>query len=196
MARTQSRTKHDPSIRDRSPSDTAEPMRSPGVGARRERYLIAPRQLLTASDAASDLAARLSALPDVEVIDGLAPHDLAPDGGARSEAPAPPRGIVPLGGHAVIVARMSAERAATLHRELGGQLVIEVDRVLTPASLALAVGQQIHDPGVAVPHGAGFDAGFSVRAEGGAPLADATVQVFGQIWSAVRVTDHDGHSHP
>jgi len=47
-----------------------------------------------------------------------------------------------------------------------------------------AAGLELHDPGVAVPHGPGFSTRVTVLG-GGAPIAGGRVQLFGRIWSTV-----------
>jgi len=175
---------------------SADPDGSFRIGRRREPYLIAPRLARPGGvPAGSALAERLAALPDVELVELLTPRPGGSTPAADHSAADRPAADHPddgaLAAHAVVVARMSPRRAEALRQEAAGQLLVEPDLALTCASVGPEL-PEIHDPGVATPHGAGFATGVTVRG-GGAPIAGAVVQLFGRIWSARGITDADGH---
>jgi subtilisin family serine protease len=193
MARSP-RSKLDSSTHEAAIGRSADADGSFRIARRREPYLIAPRLARPGGvsggvsggvPAGRALAEQLAALPDVEMIELLTPRP----GGPTQDADRPDDAA--LAAHGVVVARMSPRRAEALRHEAAGQLLVEPDLALTCASFGPEL-PEIHDPGVAIPHGAGFATGVTVRG-GGAPIAGAVVQLFGRIWSARGITDTDGH---
>jgi hypothetical protein len=120
----------------------------------------------------------LRSAPDIEVVDTVGPKNIM---GALADGFAE----VP----SVLVARMSEQKAATLHQQAQGRLIVERDQPLTLAEPAfqppLVAGTMAYSgPVLAVP--------ILVLGKDNAPLKDAEVYLFGSLIPATGVTDERG----
>ncbi|GJI94899.1 hypothetical protein RugamoR57_16170 [Duganella caerulea] len=176
----------------RSAADTADPGRRPSdsrgrnVAARKKQYVIAPRQpdgLQAMSFQPLQFSALEQALRssnDIEVVDTVGPKSVL---GALADGMG--------GSQGVLVARMTEQKAAVLHQQGQGRLLVEHDQHLNLMDPALRQPAMV--TGV-MPAGGGpvLNAVISVTGKDGAPQAEAEVSLFGSLLPASGVTDANG----
>ncbi|TFW21313.1 S8 family serine peptidase [Duganella callida] len=152
------------------------------ISARKKQFLIAPRQppeglqtlgLQPMQFAALEQALRNSS--DIEVVDKIAPLSVLADGMG--------------GAPGVLVARMTDQKAAMLHQQGQGRLLVEHDQPLTlmdasPVQPALVTPAAVGGPVL--------NAVISVIDKAGMPMPDAEVSLFGSLLPASGVTDANG----
>jgi subtilisin family serine protease len=158
------------------------------VGARKKQFVIAPRQVegLQALGLQplqfSALEQALRSSHDIEVVDTVGPKSVL---GALADGMG--------GSQGVLVARMTEQKAAVLHQQGQGRLLVERDQ-----HLALMEPSLMRQPslvtGVTPTMGSGpvLNASISVMGKDGVPLADAEVSLFGSMLPASGVTDASG----
>ncbi|MYN19219.1 S8 family serine peptidase [Rugamonas sp. FT107W] len=176
----------------RAAADTADPGRRPSdsrgrnVAARKKQYVIAPRQpdgLQAMSFQPLQFSALEQALRssnDIEVVDTVGPKSVL---GALADGMG--------GSQGVLVARMTEQKAAVLHQQGQGRLLVEHDQHLNLMDPALRQPAMV--TGV-MPAGGGpvLNAVISVTGKDGAPQAEAEVSLFGSLLPASGVTDANG----
>ncbi|MCU6497538.1 S8 family serine peptidase [Rugamonas sp. A1-17] len=176
----------------RAAADTADPGRRPSdsrgrnVAARKKQYVIAPRQpdgLQAMSFQPLQFSALEQALRssnDIEVVDTVGPKSVL---GALADGMG--------GSQGVLVARMTEQKAAVLHQQGQGRLLVEHDQHLNLMDPALRQPAMV--TGV-MPAGGGpvLNAVISVTGKDGAPLAEAEVSLFGSMLPASGATDANG----
>ncbi|MYM95587.1 S8 family serine peptidase [Duganella vulcania] len=176
----------------RAAADTADPGRRPAdgrgrnVAARKKQYVIAPRQpdgLQAMSFQPLQFSALEQALRssnDIEVVDTVGPKSVL---GALADGMG--------GSQGVLVARMTEQKAAVLHQQGQGRLLVEHDQHLNLMDPALRQPAMV--TGV-MPAGGGpvLNAVISVTGKDGAPQAEAEVSLFGSMLPASGVTDANG----
>lgn len=150
-----------------------------GVAVRRERYMIASRQLPGVQPMAADvLANSLTSLPDVTIVRRIRPRGLG------ALAAGGPTGAAP----EIVVAEMDPARGAALRATAPPNIVVERDALLRHADvLATADFNNIA-------LGVGIDIQLRVVGAGGRPLPKATVYVYGLGFPAQGVTNDRGET--
>ncbi len=107
----------------------------------------------------------------------------------------PPRvlDLQSVGGSAgtVILARMDFEKAALLQQHAGAKATVERDAPLVYSLAPGPADMSFKNPGVLVPHAAGFSTTIEVLGNG-QPLDGAEVYIFGSVWPTQGVTDPSG----
>ncbi|USX28862.1 S8 family serine peptidase [Oxalobacteraceae bacterium OTU3CINTB1] len=157
------------------------------IGSRKKQYVVAPRQVPEGLQtlgfqplqfATLEQALRNSA--DIEVVDTVGPKSVL---GALADGMG--------GSQGVLVARMTEQKAALLHQQGQGRLLVEHDQHLTLMEPAFRQPQMV--TGV-MPGGGGpvVNAVISVIGKDGAPQADAEVSLFGGMMPASGKTDANG----
>jgi len=158
------------------------------IGARKKQYVIAPRQAPEGLHALGFQPLQFDALEqalrnssDIEVVDKVGPKSVL---GALANGMG--------GGQGVLVARMTEQKAAALHQQGQGRLLVERDQPLNLMEAALRQPAMV--TGVAPSDGAGpvLNAVISVVGKDGAPQANAEVSLFGSMLPASGVTDANG----
>lgn len=158
------------------------------VAGRKKQFVIAPRQapdglqtlgLQPLQFAALEQALRNSS--DIEVVDKVGPQSVL---GALADGMG--------GGQGVLVARMTEQKAAALHQQGQGRLLVEHDQHLNLMEPSLRQPAMV--TGVAPTSGAGpvLNAVISVFGKDGVPQANAEVSLFGSMLPASGVTDANG----
>ncbi|MEV4781094.1 S8 family serine peptidase, partial [Burkholderia sp. LMU1-1-1.1] len=157
------------------------------IGSRKKQYVVAPRQVPEGLQTLGFQPLQFSALEqalrnsaDIEVVDTVGPKSVL---GALADG---------LGGsQGVLVARMTEQKAALLHQQGQGRLLVEHDQHLSLMEPALRQPQMV--TGV-MPNGGGpvVNAVISVIGKDGAPQADAEVSLFGGMLPASGKTDANG----
>jgi subtilisin family serine protease len=119
---------------------------------------------------------------DIEVIDKVGPKSVL---GALGDGMG--------GGHGVLVARMTEQKASTLHQQGQGRLLVERDQSLNMMDPMLRLPPMV--TGVTPTEGGGpvLNAVISVFGKDGAPQANAEVSLFGSMLPASGITDANGH---
>jgi subtilisin len=152
------------------------------VGPRPQPYLVARQDALLPAGvdptSVDDLLSELEADPDVQVERVIAPQSLA----VAADTPGSLQ--------RVIVARMSPERAEELNRH--PQVLIEPDAVIRPVPAPTPVLPDLADPGVFIPFGGSTHWRIRVTGPDAAPVASATVCLYGAGVPAQGQTDKDG----
>jgi subtilisin family serine protease len=158
------------------------------VGARKKQFVIAPRQIEGLQTLGlqplqfSALEQALRSSHDIEVVDTVGPKSVL---GALADG---------MGGtQGVLVARMTEQKAAVLHQQGQGRLLVERDQHLALMEPSL-MRQPTMVTGVTPSAGGGpvLNAAISVSGKDGVPLADAEVSLFGSMLPATGVTDASG----
>jgi subtilisin family serine protease len=158
------------------------------VGARKKQFVIAPRQMEGLQTMGlqplqfSALEQALRSSQDIEVVDTVGPKSVL---GALADGMG--------GSQGVLVARMTEQKAAVLHQQGQGRLLVERDQHLALMEPSL-MRQPSMVTGVTPTMGGGpvLNASISVTGKDGVPLADAEVSLFGSMLPASGVTDADG----
>ncbi|MYM66606.1 S8 family serine peptidase [Pseudoduganella sp. FT55W] len=179
-----------------APVDSAEPApRTNGradstgrnVGARKKQYVIAPRLaegLQTLGLQPLQFAALEQALrdsDDIEVIDKVGPKSVL---GALADG---------MGGNqGVLVARMTEQKAAALHQQGQGRLLVEHDQHLNLMEPSLRQPAMVTGVAPIDSSGPVLNAIISVFGKDGAPQANAEVSLFGSMLPASGVTGANG----
>jgi subtilisin family serine protease len=157
------------------------------IGSRRKQYVVAPRQVPEGLQTLGFQPLQFSALEqalrnsaDIEVVDTVGPKSVL---GALADGMG--------GSQGVLVARMTEQKAALLHQQGQGRLLVEHDQQLSLMEPALRQPQMV--TGV-MPGGGGpvVNAVISVVGKDGAPQADAEVSLFGGMMPASGKTDANG----
>jgi subtilisin len=159
-----------------SPRPTVEA----GVMIRRERFMVAARQLPGVQPMAADaIANTLTNMPDVTIVRRVRPR------GFGALAAGGPTGITP----EIIVAEMDPARGAALRASAPPHVVVEPDALLRHAD-GLAITS--FDNAMTMLPGIGIDIRLRVVGAGGRPLPKATVYVYGAGFPAQGQTDDKG----
>lgn len=171
------------------PTPGASPGAQPGsmgrsISERKGQFLIAARrpQALMAMGIAplqfSVIEQTLRSSPDIEVIDTVGPKNIV---GVLADG----MGDVP----SVLVARMTEQKAAMLHQQAQGRLIVERDQ-------ALALLDVIQEPSMVASSnlttGPVLSAAFVVLGKDSTPVKDAEVYLFGSMLPASGVTNERG----
>jgi subtilisin family serine protease len=158
------------------------------IGGRKKQFVVAPRHATEGLQALGFQPLQFDALEqalrnssDIEVIDKIGPKNTL---GALGD------GIG--GGQGVLVARMTEQKAAALHQQGQGRLLVERDQPLNLMEPSLR--QPALVTGVTPINGSGpvLNAVISVIGKDGAPQADAEVSLFGSMLPASGSTDVNG----
>lgn len=156
------------------------------VGSRKKQYVVAPRQVPEGLQTLGFQPLQFSALEqalrnsaDIEVVDTV---------GTKSVLGALADGMG--GSQGVLVARMTEQKAALLHQQGQGRLLVEHDQHLSLMEPALRQPQMV--TGVMAGGGPVVNAVISVIGKDGAPQADAEVSLFGGLMPASGKTDANG----
>lgn len=91
----------------------------------------------------------------------------------------------------IMLARMDFENAKLLQTQAGPRATVERDMPLVYSLDPGPADLSFKNPGVLVPHAAGFVTTIEVMGDG-APLAGAEVYIFGSVWPTQGVTDATG----
>ncbi|WP_229458187.1 Ig-like domain-containing protein [Massilia glaciei] len=158
------------------------------VGERKKRFLVAPRQMADGMHMLGVAPLQFGAVeqalrnsPDIEVVDKLVAKNTI---GAFSDG---------MGGErAVLVARMTDNKARQLHQQGQGQLLVERDQHLVLHEPFLAAPGMV--TGMLAPTGEASTTVITVLGRDGAPLAGAEVTLFGNLLPATAVTDDNGQA--
>ena len=157
------------------------------IGSRKKQFVIAPRHAPEGLQALGFQPLQFSALeqalrdsPDIDLVDTVGPKSVM---GALSDGMG--------GSQGVLVARMTEQKAALLHQQGQGRLLVERDQHLSLMEPALRQPQMVTGM---LPNGGGpvVNAVISVLGKDGAPLADAEVSLFGGMMPATGKTDANG----
>ena len=157
------------------------------ISARKKQYVIAPRQPdgLQAMNFQplqfSALEQALRSSNDIEVVDTVGPKSVL---GALADGMG--------GSQGVLVARMTEQKAAVLHQQGQGRLLVEHDQHLNLMEPALRQPAMVTGMMPAAAGGPVLNAVISVVGKDGAPQADAEVSLFGSMLPASGVTDANG----
>ncbi|ELX09544.1 subtilisin [Janthinobacterium sp. HH01] len=157
------------------------------IAARKKQYVIAPRQpdgLQAMSFQPLQFSALEQALRssnDIEVVDTVGPKSVL---GALADGMG--------GSQGVLVARMTEQKAAVLHQQGQGRLLVEHDQHLNLMEPALRQPAMVTGMMPAAAGGPVLNAVISVVGKDGAPQADAEVSLFGSMLPASGVTDANG----
>ncbi|MRW84252.1 S8 family serine peptidase [Pseudoduganella sp. FT26W] len=158
------------------------------IGARKKQFVIAPRhppeglQTLGFQPLAFDaLEQALRNSSDIEVVDKVGPRSVL---SALSNGSGSAQGV--------LVARMTEQKAAALHQQGQGRLLVERDQHLALMEPSLRLPAMV--TGVTPTNGGGpvLNAVINVLGKDGAPQADAEVSLFGSMLPASGVTDANG----
>lgn len=167
-------------------ADTAAGGRT--IQARKKQFLIAPRHAPEGLQALSLQPLQFSALeqalrssPDIEVVDKVGPKSVL---GALADGAG--------GAAGVLVARMTDQRAAMLHQQGQGRLVVERDQHLNLLDPALRQPAMVTGILPSAVGGPVFSVQISVLGKDGAPLPEAEVSLFGSMLPSSGSTDASG----
>ncbi len=162
------------------------------VAGRKKQFVIAPRHAPEGLQALNFQPLQFSALEqalrdssDIEVVDKVGPKSVL---GALADG---------MGGgqHGVLVARMTEQKAAMLHQQGQGRLLVEPDQHLNLMDASLrqpAMVTGVMPSGFGPGAGPVLNAAIVVLGKDGAPLPDAEVSLFGSLLPATGVTDANG----
>ena len=150
------------------------------IGPRKPQFIIAMRQISGLQPLSADLVEQqLRSSPDIDFVKRIDPPRLldlqSTDGAAGS----------------LVLARMDFDKAQLLQAQAGPRATIERDH---PLIYALDPGPAeigLRNPGVLIPHAAGFQTTIQVTGDSQA-LSGAEVYVFGSVWPTQGVTDAEG----
>lgn len=176
---------------------TAQSAGGRGISERKKQYIIAPRQSAGGLHASgfnmlgmqpqglqplslSSIEQALRHHPDIEIIDTITPRAAV---GTLADGMS--------GGQGILVTRMTDQKAATLHLESQGRLLVERDQFL---NLMEPVLRPTFVSNIIPTSGAAFTAVINVVGKDGAPVADCEVSLFGSILPVSAVTDGDGRA--
>ncbi|NVM74583.1 subtilisin family serine protease [Duganella sp. SG902] len=158
------------------------------IGARKKQFVIAPRAAPEGLHALGLQPLQFDALEqalrnssDIEVVDKVGPKSVL---GALADGMG--------GGQGVLVARMTEQKAATLHQQAQGRLLVERDQPLNLMDASLRQPAMVTGVTPASDGGPVLNAVISVIGKDGAPLANAEVSLFGSMLPASGVTDANG----
>jgi subtilisin family serine protease len=158
------------------------------IGARKKQFVIAPRHQTEALQTLGFQPLQFDALEqalrnsnDIEVVDKVGPRSVLSalsDGSGSSQG--------------VLVARMTEQKAAALHQQGQGRLLVERDQHLALMDPSLRLPAMV--TGVTPTNGGGpvLNAVISVVGKDGTPQANAEVSLFGSMLPASGVTDANG----
>jgi subtilisin family serine protease len=155
------------------------------ISERKGQFLIAARrpQALMAMGIAplqfSVIEQTLRASPDIEVVDTVGPKNIVgvlADG--MGDAPS------------VLVARMTEQKAAILHQQAQGRLIVERDQSLALLDTAFQQPNMVASSSLTT--GPVLSAAFVVLGKDNAPVKDAEVYLFGSMLPASGVTNERG----
>ncbi|WP_373987894.1 S8 family serine peptidase [Duganella sp. BuS-21] len=158
------------------------------IGARKKQFVIAPRHPPEGLQALGFQPLQFDALEqalrnssEIEVIDKVGPRSVLSaltDGSGAAQG--------------VLVARMSEQKAAALHQQGQGRLLVERDQHLALMDPTLRLPAMV--TGVTPTNAGGpvLNAVISVVDKDGAPQANAEVSLFGSMLPASGVTDANG----
>ncbi len=155
------------------------------ISERKGQFLITPRQApgLMAMGLAplqfSVVEQSLRANPDIEIVDTVGPRNVV---GTLADGSG--------GAGGVLVARMTEQKAATLHQQAQGRLIVERDQPL--ALLDPAVKAPLMVSNAAPTAGPAMKADFIVLGKDNLPLKDAEVYLFGSMLPGTGTTDDKG----
>ncbi|MRX10867.1 S8 family serine peptidase [Pseudoduganella sp. FT25W] len=158
------------------------------VSARKKQFVIAPRnppeglQTLGFQPLAFDaLEQALRNSSDIDVVDKVGPRSVL---SALANGSGSAQGV--------LVARMTEQKAAALHQQGQGRLLVERDQHLALMDPSLRLPAMV--TGVTPTNGGGpvLNAVISVVGKDGAPQANAEVSLFGSMLPASGVTDANG----
>lgn len=158
------------------------------LGARKKQFVISPRlpadglQTLGFQPLQFDaIEQALRNSSDIEVIDKVGPKSVL---GALGDGMG--------GGHGVLVARMTEQKATTLHQQGQGRLLVERDQPLNLMDPLLRLPQMV--TGVTPTEGGGpvLNAVIRVLGKDGVPQVNAEVSLFGSMLPASGITDANG----
>lgn len=148
--------------------------------ARRPQFMISTRNAAGLQPLSADLVEQqMRGTPDIEFVGRIEPPqvlDLQSVGSTTGS---------------IVLARMDFDKAQLLRNQAGSRATVERDMPLTysldpgPADLGF------RNPGVLVPHAAGFQTTIVVTGDG-VPLAGAEVYIFGSVWPTQGITDAAG----
>lgn len=164
-----------------APGPVAQPRRQASkLGVRRPQFMISTQAPLGVQPLDADVVVQqLTNSPGIEFVKRIDPPrvlDLQSVGGSAGT---------------VMLARMDFEKAALLQQQAGAKATVERD---APLIYSLAPGpadMAFKNPGVLVPHAAGFTTTVEVLGNG-QPLEGAEVYIFGSVWPTQGVTDARG----
>jgi subtilisin len=181
-----------------NPAPTAQDGRGtepPGrtVAERKKKYLVAPRQpfgglatmtfgpFAAAPLSLSAVQQALQSNPDIDVIDTVGAKTALATAGLDGSA------------DAVLVVRMTDNKAGELHQRGQGRLLVERDHHLQLLDPALNRPDLV--TGLTAFSGAAIDVQVVVLGSNGAPLPDAEVSLFGGMLPATGLSGPDGVAH-
>ncbi|MES2740756.1 MAG: S8 family serine peptidase [Pseudomonadota bacterium] len=162
------------------------------VSGRKKQFVIAPRHVPEGLHALNFQPLQFSAVEqalrnssDIEVLDKIGPKSVV---SALADG---------LGGgqHGVLVARMTEQKAAVLHQQGQGRLLIEPDQhlnLMDAAQRQPAMVTGVMPSGFGPGAGPVLNAAFVVLGKDGTPLAEAEVSLFGSLLPATGITDSNG----
>lgn len=158
------------------------------IGGRKKQFVVAPRHATEGLQALGFQPLQFDALEealrnssDIEVIDKIGPKNTL---GALGD------GIG--GGQGVLVARMTEQKAAALHQQGQGRLLVERDQPLNLMEPSLRQPALVTGVTPTNSGGPALNAVISVIGKDGAPQADAEVSLFGSMLPASGSTDVNG----
>ena len=164
------------------------------VTERKKKYLVAPRAALGGFGTSSWMAPlglsavqqALHALPDIDVVDTIAPRaGLATAGFGPSSAGDSSEGVV--------VARMTDQKAGELLQRGQGQLLVERDQHLVLLDPMLRRPDLVSS--LTPYHGPHTEVTVAVVGQQGAPLPEVEVSLFGGVLPSTALTGADGIAH-
>jgi subtilisin family serine protease len=158
------------------------------IGSRKKQFVIAPRHPPEGIQAMSFQPLQFSALEsalrnssDIEVVDTVGPKSVV-------SALADGMG----GSQGVLVARMTDQKAAALHQQGAGRLLVERDQNLSLMEPSLRQPGLVTGVTPSAGNGPVLSAVISVLGKDGMPQADAEVSLFGSLLPATGTTDANG----
>ncbi len=158
------------------------------INERKKQFVIAPRQLGGLGPQGmglqplqlSTVEQALRSSPDIEIIDTITPRSVV---GTLADGMGGAQGI--------LVARMTEQKAVTLHQQAQGRLLVERDQYL---ALMDPVLHPTYVSNVVPTSGPAFTATISVVDKDGAPVPECEVSLFGSMLPASAVTDGGGQA--
>jgi subtilisin len=158
------------------------------IGARKKQFVIAPRHVPDGLAAMSFAPLQFSALEqalrntsDIEVVDTVGPKSVV---SALSDGMGSTQGV--------LVARMTEQKAAILHQQGQGRLLVERDQHLNLMEPSLRQPALVTGVTPTAGNGPVLNAIISVLGKNNAPLADAEVSLFGSLLPTTGTTDANG----
>jgi subtilisin family serine protease len=171
-----------------SSGESAQPGGGRTVSERKKQYLIAPRVPADGMHAIGFQPLQLSAIeqalrasPDIEIVDTVGPKNVI---GVLADGMG--------GAQGVLVARMTEQKAAALHQQAQGRLVVERDQHLN------LMDPVLRHPGLVTSvlptSGPMLATTVTVVSKDGVPLPEAEVSLFGSMLPATAITDANGQA--